>query len=145
VSRDSGSNRKLKIQLSPDLGKHGANKQRQLLQVRKPHVVMPSRSTRGTVQFSGSAALAQLETRWVQHNRIVIAFNQPILYKHQSILSVPVVWSQTYNTVIPIALVNLLRQPVDEDEKRADRCNKRKNDSVHGFLPSDRREDVVNL
>jgi hypothetical protein len=36
------------------------------------------------------------------------------------------------------ALVNLLRQPVDEDEKRADRCNERKNDGIHGFLPSDR-------
>lgn len=54
-------------------------------------------------------------------------------------LPVLVVWSQAYNTVRNIfALVNLLRQPVDEDEKRADRCNERKNDGIHGFLPSDR-------
>lgn len=116
-----------------------AKQQRQLL--------LP-RSTRGVDQFRlGDLTAAQLETRWLQHARIVISsLNQPILYKHQSRLSVPVVWSQNVQHCNTFVLWRiLLRQPVDEDEECADRRNERKNDGVHGFLPSDGREDVVNL
>ena len=52
---------------------------------------------------------------------------------------------QTYNTIMPFTLANLLRQPVDEHEKRTDRRDERENDGVHRLLSSDRREDVVNL
>lgn len=123
----------------------GLAKQRQFLQVRKPHVVvLEYNRTRGTVQFRVLAAIAQLETWWLQHARIVSIQSTNIVQTPIKIICTGSVIPnlQHCNT---FALANLLRQPVDEDEKRADRCNERKNDSVHGFLPSDRREDVVNL